>query len=689
MNGVIGIAQCCCEEVDAVACDVYPSCEEQAGAGGRKLVVPSYATIGRPIGPTIYDGPFWVAWHNGVYPEAQTFFDLSLKIWKRTIVQEDCGGGTCPTAPIPKVTGDCTTASGTLSPSAGCAKTEYVDYYEWSVSEIITLAGGRKDQLIAIQENSETGDLYDGAPPGPWPCYLTDCGASPCADPDAPVNTGDNPPWWPGENRSIVPRYFKSECTITSSAAPSGSYPITAACGAVSFENRCSATTSSRTAQMCVDLPITVVPGHETKWLAGDVAACGFPGSPAAGGGTYGCCVDCFENGGREAAWGLDIKEDGLVTALTNMGFTSSQYVGSLGGGGWMTMVQGNNRVRLLFGMLARLSSGDTFKFANGVDVKESGSFSFQGEGVSYYCEIELTVRPLRWCFHNPRCGCVQSYAENGPTAILVQAFIKPNAGESGECSDCGSSPAQLSYALALNRYDIPSWHFDLGGPYWPSCMQFPVNSACVPFHPPSGFTLEDYVGDTPVERYHPGWQYYRNKYDHYLCVNTIASGGSGCCVGAVEINSTPVDRLCGGACAKMDPVWAAGFPCPGGDPQCINNLQFPQTTPAGCHDVEYVGGSFYASALEPGFCFPCTNHPQWFQCGTLFLGTNCGTALYTDCDCCNAQFVQSLPDVTIVDWDPTTGCYPQGRHDLFFTSFPLICDRSTWVDNGSYAIIS
>lgn len=686
MNGVISVAQCCCDETPAIACDVYASCEDQVGVLTTKAVVPSYVTIGRPTGPTIYDGPFWVAWHNGVSPIAQTLFGMTLKVWKRTVVQSDCSGGTCPTLPIPKVAADCLTQSGTVTSSAGCAKTEYVDYYEWSMNETISIIGARADQDIAIQQNITNGDIYDGTPPGPWPCYLTDCGSSPCADPESPVATGNNPNWWPGENRSIVPRYFKSSASITSSSTPAGSYPVTAACGSTSFVNRCSATTSTETRQVCIDLPITIVPGHETKWTAAEGVTCGFFGSPAIGGGTFGCCVDCYENGAREAAWGLDIKEDGLVNALLAMGFTSSQYVGSLGGSAWMTMVSGNGRVRFLFGMLSRLSSGQTFKFQEGAsgEVKESGNFTFQAEGVSYYCEIELSVTAKGWCNHNPRCGCVQSYAENGPSAILVQAFIQPGGGGGGVCTACASSPATVAYSLGLCRYDIPSWHF-FG---YPSCMQFPVNTDCIPFHPPSGPILEDYVGDKPVERYHPGWQKYRNKYDHYFCINTLTGNLATCCTGAVAVNTAPIDVLCMPGCVRMTSAWiTANLPCPGSVPGCINNLDFPNTIPAGCNKVDYIGGQFEISPEEPPGCLPCS--PQWFQCGTMFFRADCGTALFYDCDCCNNTPVATLPDVMIVDWDPTNSCWPDGRNDIYWASVATQCDRSAWFSNGSYAIIS
>lgn len=671
---------CCCVEPPSVTpCAAWNPCIGNGCDETDPFVVPGYVSIGRPAGPTKFDGPFWVAWHNSVTAKNDAAADITLKVnaWRRKMVQENCAA-VCPPLPTLSTAANCF-GSGTVG-VRNCKRTEYIDNLSYLVSGTVRLRGGSKDQApcVATGPNQEN---WCAAPPGPYPFVLTDC-ARTGATPTVATPSTNNPAWFPGENRRIAPRFF-NRLSVTATAAPSEDFPQVAACGAVSVVSRCSDSTTTTQSETCIDMPITIVPGHQTVVSGEDATRCGVSGSPLECGqppNPYPCGVNNPENGAQEAAWAIDVKEPILYQRLNALGLTSAIGVGTLSGV-WITMTT-TGRVRFLFGANARIAANGVLKFTDNVVIYENQTGAYAAAGYALTISVELTVTP-KWCRYTAACGCVQSYAENGPGSLTVSMYA-----HSIGCGVCGATGFSASYLLGLNQYNIPICHFPAVGGLTPNCQQYPISNACAPFHPPTGPLFIDFVGLTPVERAHAGWVKYRNRYDHYYCINPIAGGFGACCGGAKNVGGFGVTSLCAGDCVKIDPAWAAtAGPCPGTNPACSSHLIVTQTTPGGCHPVVYQSGQQkIAPWVDGGACNNCQQN--WFQCGPMYFYGACGSANYGDCACCNTQLSVTLPEVIIVDFNPRNGCTPIGTWDLYAATAATACDRSAWVEIG-YAVVA
>ena len=674
---------CCCVPND---CEVWPTCRATGTPCDASLpfVIPGYVTIGQPVGPLKFDGPYFTAWHNSVCAVGTSGAQISIKLsaYRRTVVQESFGKPVCTTLPTPGGGADCfptTVASG----GAQCGRTVYTDAFTWNATGAVALAGGSKDQGPCVHTHSTNGEKYPGVPPGPYPFALTDCTRSGLT-PNAVVASSTDPAWWPGENRRIVPR-FRGNLAVASTATPSVTFPQIAGAGTVSTVVRCPATSSS-TQITCVDMPITIVPGHQTVITQDDINRCGTDNPCEAGTPTspYVCNVESPENGAGQAAWAIDVKNQALLDGLNAMGISSTVAIGELAKVWLCTTTAG--KVRFLFGASTRVASGGTIRWPDNVTKSEIQSVSISAPGSSLVVTVELSITPKSWCQYVPACGCVQSHCENGPGAITVaMSFNTLGCGGGG---GCGNRNLGATYHLALGDYIIPTFHFPAicGGNATPGCMQYPVTSACVPFFP----TIRpDFVGAVPVERAHAGWKKYRNRYDHWQCIQTapLSTGVLGCCAACIDIVGAGIDGLCLPSCPKMEGTWVATHgPCAGDDGDCINHIVPNVSTPSGCHHVQYVSGNQRIGALPDSVeCMPCK--PSWFECGPMLFVGNCGGAVYDDCDCCNTQASTSLPELIIVDYDARVSCSALGTWPLYMSSFATYCNRSSWTQIGTATV--
>lgn len=593
------------------------------------------------------------------------------------MVQENCAAA-CPALPNLSTAASCT-GSGTVA-AKNCKRTEYIDNLTYILSGTVFLRGGSKDQQLCVA-TGPNGENWCGAPPGPWPFALTDCTRTGLT-PDALTAGVPNPAWWPGENRRIVPRFF-NRCSVTATAAPSEDFPQVAACGAVSVVNRCTTATTTTDQEACIDLPITVVPGHQTVVTSADETRCGTSGIPCEcgqPGNPYTCAVNNNENGGQQAAWGLDIREPILDQRLTALGLNGTFAVGTLATV-WITRTTAG-RIRFLFGALNRVAAGQTYRFTENVTIAETQTGGYASPGYSLTISIEFSITPKGWCKWRQECGCVHSYCENGPATLNVAMYAKAIG-----CGNCGATNFAASFIMGLEEYSIPICAFPaVCAGATPNCMQYPVTNACAQYHPPNGPLFIDYVGAVPLERAHAGWRMYRNRYNHYYCLNTI-TGGIGCCAGAKNVASGGISHLCLPECTRLDPAWVATHgPCAGADPDCANHLQPPAQTAGGCHPVQYISGQQKVAPWPDGpACNTCNQN--WFQCGPMYFVGNCGTANYADCSCCNTQATVSLPEILIVDFDPRNACTPVGTWTLFSATASTACDRSAWLEIG-YAVV-
>lgn len=671
-------ARCCCTPNPVSGCETYRPCYGDPCDLVEPWTVPGYVSIGRPVGPTKYDGPFWPAWHNGIVARNESSVSVNLKVnaYRRKIVQEGCP--TCSALPTPTTGANCN-SSGLIG-ARFCKRTEYIDNFSWVAAGIAYLKGGSKDQAECVH-TSPTGEKYPAIPPGPYPYILTDCTRS-LLSPNEPVATGTNPNWWPGENRRIVPRFYNA-LTVTASATPSSDFPQAATCGAAVTVNRCTSATVTEALPVCLDLPITIVPGHQTIVTTADIARCGETGACVCGQPTspYTCLVDRPENGAVQAAWAIDVKNDKLYNALTSMGLGSANYIGELDKV-WVT-ITAVGRVRFMFGAASRIGAGAVLRFPDGQTITETWSVSRAAAGESLTLSIDFSIQPKNWCRYSEPCGCVQSHCENGPGSVLVSLYTHTIG--CGGPDGCGSNSLTAQYALALGDYTIPICAFPAICPgATTNCQQYPVTSACAAYHP----TIRpDFVGAVPVERSHAGWRKYRNRYDHFLCVNNVVSGQSACCAGAVNLGGANLSNVCMGSCSAIDPTFSASHqPCPGTAAGCVPAVP-AQTVPAGCHPVSYQSGNQRISALPDGAsCMPCSSH--FFECGPMYFAANCGSALYDVCDCCNTQVTVTLPEIIIVDWDPRKSCTPIGTWPAYAATSATICQRSAWTPIGT-AVVS
>lgn len=668
---------CCLPCPPTTPCDSYAPCIGDECDSTTPRVIPGYVSIGRPVGPTKFDGPLWVAWHNGVVARNQSAANINLKVnaYRRKFVQEGCPS--CGTLPTPTTGANCNSSGLVGAPN--CKRTEYIDNFSWVCAGTVYLKGGSKDQAVCVSE-SPSGEKWCGVPPGPYPFVLTDCARTAATPNDIRTATSD-PAWWPGENRRIAPRFYNL-CNITSTAVPSNDFPQAAACAAVAVVNRCTSTTTTVSAGACIDMPITIVPGHQTVSTSEDYTRCGYTGACECGqpSSPYSCNVNSPENGALQAAWAIDIKEQKLYDALTAMGLSSTNYIGELDKV-WVTITS-VGRVRFLFGALSRVSAGGVLKFPDSVTISEVQNVSRSAAGESLTLTIDFTITPKNWCRYSEPCGCVHSYCENGPGSLSVTLHARTMG--CGFNSECGPRNFVMSYALALGDYTVPLCAFPTAcAGATPNCMQYPVTNACSGFHP----TIRpDFVAAVPVERAHAGWRKYRNRYDHYICLNTIPSGQFGCCVAAKNVGSGGITHLCLGSQTRVDPAFSAAHqPCPGTAPGCI--LAVPaSSSPPGCYPVSYNTGQQRMGPMPDGFCMPCDRH--FFECGPLFLAGNCGTALYDVCDSCGTQATVTLPEVVVIDYNPYTSCSPIGTWDAYSATTATMCDRFAWVPIG-YAVVS
>jgi hypothetical protein len=665
---------CCC--TPATGCEAHPPCYGISACDSlHPVVTPGYVSIGRPIGPTKYDGPYWPAWHNSVV-STRASVDVSLKVQmrRRTVVGAACGGS-CGTLPTPIKTLDCT--SSTFSGVSGCRLNEYIDSFDCTISGKLMFIGASKDQTPCAYTDAE-GAIHPGIPPNPFPFVLTDCTRS-GANKYLATNSVSPHDWWPAENRRIAPR-FSSAISVNSTAIPSNDFPTSGgACGSANHTNRCFTTSTNYTEHVCMDAPITIVPGHTTTVTSGDIARCGTNGACQCGTPTspYDCRIDRPFNGGEEAAWCIDVDNQHLHDGIAAMGISDTVPLGDLANV-WVCLTAAG-KVRFMFGATGRLGSGDILRFTDDVAKTESVQVSTSSPGKSLAMQLDLTLTPRDWKTYSARCGCVQSYTENAPGTIAVT--MEANVTDQS-CGICGTRGSLGTYVLGIGEYQIPICAFTaVCSGATPNCMQYPVSNACAAYHPPSGPLLVDYVGSVAVERAHAGWVRYRNKYDHYLCVNSVIAGNSDpCCAGQVNMGGANQAAVCVPACTQMDQAWMHAHSCPGNVAGCNEHLT-TGTNPAHCSPVTYVSGHQRLSAMPKGSA--CVSCDTYFQCGPMYFAGNCGTALYQVCDCCNTQITTSLAEVFVVDYQPSVWGTPVGKWGLYATTRGTLCDRSSWTYVG------
>jgi hypothetical protein len=740
------VSGCCCE-VDA-GCSARKTCDPLDDFWDKNRA--EYITVGRPKGPTVYPGVYWAAWHNGISKLAELDVKMSIKVTKRTVTQTPCGG-TCTTV-LPPANNNCA-STGWLASQRQCANTVYADNMSWSIEQTFRIAGVSNDQTAIYDRDGTSHNLFfpsitdpsvptpnagrpfPSVPPGYYPCIVQGQCAVPCVDPNGAFNAPPNPNWWPGENRKQLPR-FVSYGDSTVSPLPASVYPQTADCGDVDYVNRCTSSTSTVQEWKCLDFPLIVLPGHS--------------GTMCDGTASIACSPFSKELGAQTVLWGFDIDCQSLIARLSAIGFVDGIQIGSYLTS-WLctyTTVAGVRKLRVLFNMASRLSSsGNTFKFTTNLMIKEAHNVGTQRANESYYLEIDCEFTPRKWCLNTPDCDCVQSYCENAPST-LNYAF---NCPLSIQCSTPG--PVDWNVVVGLEHVEIGYWNGTNDHSLCPcgtSCgTSGPLCTANYCFQwsnlPTGGLgapTTQDtmrFLGSEPIERGHPLWRRFRNKYNHVQTVNDWYNNGlfapaskcvyqmygtrvvigdvyapaislpgpPGCCsgTGAPTAGRGHDPDLCGCAPpASPNDYCFCLTPSDGsGTETCIDCI------PPGCYPVlptyytECPVANFYpasskcgpVSSGDPLANMPCYSMSLSFFCNAFqqcsFQAFSvCGELGFKSCVIAGASYTVVFNDYLIVDWDPRYSCSPIGTYSAYAASQADMClGRNYWTQTTCKATVS
>ena len=701
MIGIFGAA-CCCGT--APTCNVQPIC-----ANGRYFA--EYISVGRPRAPRRYPGRYWAAWHNGISKRGSITASITLNIVKRTLVSTDCGGGTCP-APTGIPTSATCTDSGSLAGSAGCQKTLYVDNYRWSVVDDLPLRGVSPDQSAgAIDPGTGLQDI--DSVPGHLPAGIQGtCGSY--ADANAGTAFGTNPSWFAKENRKVLPRFVNATASISKSAVPSTTYTQTARCGNLVVTNRCTASTTSSSGSCCIDYPMVLLPGY--------------PGLLCDGSTYVGCSSDIPELGGTEVLYGFDILNDDLVNALTTMGLADGQGIGT-----WNVFwaCKTNGRFRLLFDATRLMpSDGDVFRPSD--TMIENGIATVTVGNVTWRVEATISIAQNDWCYYDPDCGCRQSWCEFGPSTLLYTLTYPVQ--QDNPCGSFGNFDLRLAVGLEGISRNPGAWN---------SCHMWNnlPPSTTIAGEPAYIKDENRYLGAEPVERDHPGWRRYRDRYNHVETLNgwytrstidvdpgicqPVSRNGESvlvnltqwyldsatspylvpdyaqCQADCVAFGCGAVSTCCDCKNATSTPITSGCFDvranytgsCPGSVcGTCVETCSNCRTysNPTGCNN-----GCFSLRLPTPGEVV-CQAHHSCETYDPNFYHTQifriCGGAAWNVCDIAPGSLVVVFDpgfEWIFKDWSPKAACSPIGTWPVAMSrNANFICGGpQNWYDDGTLVV--
>lgn len=482
---------CCCDPGDP-SCLALDVCDLPGH-------IPEYISVGRPRAPRKYYGRYFPAWHSTISRRGKLVGSMAITITKRTIVQEECVIGGCPAPSGLSTDSDCLD-HGTIAAAPNCKRTVYTDQYIWQWSGTVNFKGLSPDQvpyLDAFQNPAAP------APPGHLPCGLgIACGAV-CADPNAGTTFGSAPIWWNEENRKSLPRFNNPSTTITASAQPSNLYPQTADCGDIDFISRCPVSTSTIATGLCIDYPMVILPND--------------PG-PDCNGNPFACGTGAVNNGSFEALLGMDVVEPNLIAALQAMQLQDGQGIGTWNDF-WFCYTSG--RVRMLMDLKPRLTTdGSVFKPSAPISFSKTLILDLGDETWRVTATVDLASSD--WCYTDKDCHCTNrttavdrvTRCEFGPTTLAFRGDFPIQ--EEGLCS-AGTSYFTVNMVVGLESVYRPypaSWDPCF---MWDNLPPNPVTAGIAP----GTADQYRYLGAEPLERGHPYWRRYRNRYNHTESINS------------------------------------------------------------------------------------------------------------------------------------------------------------------------
>ena len=624
-----------------------------------------YISIGRPRQPTEYPGKFWAAWHNSMHPtKSEIKVDISLNFTKRTLVQEGCAPGTCAAVGNGLATGTNCAANGSIVADSGCKRTVYADQYKWDYKGIkLPLLGLAPGQ--AVTELDENGEQIAENIGGHIPCGISlGCPSNTCTGSlSEAINSPKNPLWIANENRKVVTRFGSDnfEVDYTPTVYDNASYVQDANCDAIKRVNRCGESPVSSKQSVCIDYPIVILPS------IGGYTNCAEDATP--------CDRTTPENGCDEALFGFDIINDELYDSLDTMGLADGQHIG-LWDDFWVCKT--NGRIRFLFAASQLLVEGDVLKFGNG------GAGALNGIGgtylatirfgdVSWTCSLVLDIVPGNWGFVGTDCQCGQnSWCEHHTSVLHLEMDLLVD-----DLHLCIQDPA-ANIKTSVN-VGLETCYRPLMTSGWNPCYMWDDLPGVVYAGAPSSIMATyRYLGEEPVERGHPYWVPYRQRYNNTESVNNwwfqgvppgdtlCAASRSGAAVpiGAVEAYVgyheayVADDHECEAQC----PGWccACAFPAdaPGG-------VGYQWATPE-CYPTRLVGSYNECNLAGP---------PPVVACSTVCSGcpNNAGT---NPAGCgLNGCVRMSVPTIADYPCQAFFGCAPPGQSSNFnYTMIIHVC---------------
>ena len=589
---------------------------------------------------------------------------ISLDFVKRTLVQEACAPGTCAAAAgLPF--GTTCTATGSIAADPGCKRTVYTDQYKWDYDATIPLLGLSKGQAVTVLDENgvQIAENYGGH----IPCGISiGCPTNTCVGSlsDA-IQSPKDPLWIANENRKVVTRFGSNIYTVGYTPTVYSSWPQTASCDAITRVNRCGESPVSSTQSVCIDYPLVILPS------IGGYTNCAQTATP--------CDRLTPQNGSDEALYGIDILNDELYDSLTAMGLADGQRIGTWDQF-WVCKTAG--RLRLLFAASALLVDGDVLKFGNG------GAGALNGIGGNYTatidlgtetwtCVLVLDIKPNNWAYVGKDCQCGQnSWCEHHASVLHLEMNLLVD--------DLHLCPQDPEHAIITSiNVGLETCFRPMMTSGWNPCFMWDdLPGLVTPSAPSSILATYRYLGEEPVERGHPYWVPYRQRYNNTESVNNWwfqgTPPGDSLCSASRSGNAVPiggVNSYVGYQQAYVADDDECEAQCPGWCCACA----FPEDAPSGqgyhwanpdCYGTRLVGSYNECNLAGP---------PAVTACSTVCSG--CPNNAGTNPQGCglNGCVRMSVPTIADYPCQAFFGCAPPGidpsiRDNFHYTMIIHVC---------------
>ena len=258
---------------------------------------------------------------------------------------------------------------------------------------------------------SDSWGQYPTMPCGPWPYAIVLCGTGPAVD-DAPITAGNNPVWWPYRNRYLIPRW-QGNLKMTRNSV-------------VTYE------------PTTLDYPIAVIANHTT------------------------CNRTGWEYGATQGAYGFDLCIPDLITEIDTL--LPAAKIGSLTKA-WIapttdcgTCPATSTRLRIIRGITQEILADQVLRFGEQRKIIQNGTERIGGLQWAY--AVDATLTPNGWCVLDDRCGCGQSYSEQGACTLSGTVTVPLDP----KCGNQTSATAAISLGLEAHEDSLtPTWEFTNG----------------------------------------------------------------------------------------------------------------------------------------------------------------------------------------------------------------------------------